>query len=218
MLHIILLWTISSSQNVCVNVTNHSMNNIQLSNCLCECYISFYEQYLALKLFMWMLHIILWTISSSQTVHVNVTYHSMNSNIKFSKCLCKCYISFYEQYPAHKLFMWMLHIIQRTTISSSQNVCANVTYHSMWRLRYMNNIQFSNCLCKCYISFYEQYPALKLFMWVLHISSKEQHQVLRMFMCECYIPFNEQYPVLKMFVCVDASLHDSLQKKKKKLG
>jgi hypothetical protein len=44
----------------------------------------------------------------------------------------------------------------------------------------MNNIQFSKCLCKCYIS------------------------------------FNEQYPVLKIFVCVDASLHDSLQNKKKK--
>jgi hypothetical protein len=173
---------------------------------------------------MWMLHIILWTISSSQTVHVNVTYHSMNSNIKFSKCLCKCYISFYEQYPAHKLFMWMLHIIQRTTISSSQNVCANVTYHSMWRLRYMNNIQFSNCLCKCYISFYEQYPALKLFMWVLHIiqrtiSSSQNvyvnvtyHSTMSNIqfsncLCECYIYHPKNNIKFLECLCVNVTYH-----------
>jgi hypothetical protein len=154
---------------------------------------------------MWMLHIIQWTISSSQIVYVNVTsfyaqysvlkmfmqrLRSMN-NIQFSNCLCKCYISFYEQYSALKLFMWMLHIIL-WTISSSQN-----------------------CLCECYISFYEkQYPVLKMFMWKLDIilwsisSSQIVMWMLHIVLCTIFssqnvyvkITFYEQYQVLKMFM------------------
>jgi hypothetical protein len=118
-LHIIL-WTISKSQIVYVNVTHHSMSNIKVSNCLCECYPSFY----------------------------------MN-NIKVSNCYCECYIYHsMNNIPFSNYLRKMLPIIL-WTISKSQIVYAH---------HYMNSIKVSNCLCKCCTSLYEQHQVLKLFM------------------------------------------------------
>jgi hypothetical protein len=155
--------TISSSQNAFVNVTHHSMNNIKFSNCLCECY----------------------SLSSSQNVYVNVTHKSMN-NIKFSNCLCECCgltIS-----SSQNVYVNVTHNLW--TISSSQFVHVNdtysmnnnilyqvklfilwmlhITYHSMKEKPWQYQV-FSNCLCKCYTSFYEQYQVLKLIVRMLHV-------------------------------------------------
>jgi hypothetical protein len=86
--------------------------------------------------------------SNSPNVYVNVTWYSLvEDGIKFSKCLCECYmIFFYRRWnQILQMFMWMLHdILLQKMESNSQNVYVNVT---------------------CY-SFIES--SCQMFMWMLH--------------------------------------------------
>jgi hypothetical protein len=75
---------------------------------------------------MWMLHDYSMTLSSSQMVYVNVTWLFYDF-IKFSNCLCECYMIILWLYQVLELFMWMLHDYSMT-LSSSQIVYVIVTY------------------------------------------------------------------------------------------
>jgi hypothetical protein len=122
-----LLYDLSSSQIVYVNVTWLFFGFIKFSNCLCECYMIILWLYQFILLFIWMLHDISLTLSSSQMVYVNIAwlfydfikfsnclcvcYMTILWLYQFFNCLCECYMTILWLYQVLKLFMWMLHMI-----------------------------------------------------------------------------------------------------------
>jgi hypothetical protein len=79
MLHGIIIYEFSSSEIVYVNVTRHY--------------------------YIYILHYI-FEFSSSQIVYVNVTWHNYTLILKFTNCLCKCYMAqLYTNSQVYKLFM-----------------------------------------------------------------------------------------------------------------
>jgi hypothetical protein len=138
---------------------------------ICECYIllSDYQNVyvnvtamvltwrfaIFLKMFMWMLHII---VKYSQNVHVNVT--SMFYN---------------ELETILKMFMWMLHLYVFMLVGNfSQNVYVNVT--SGWRLEIcecyivlLSDYQNVHMNVASMVLTWRFTILLKMFMWMLHL-------------------------------------------------
>jgi hypothetical protein len=90
-------------------------------------------------MFMWMLHEVIWKISTRGKVYVNVTW-DCSKDVNSGKCLCKCYMALFKIYLVGKMFY------------------VNVTWDC---LKYMDS---GKCLCECYMSLFERYQKWKMFM------------------------------------------------------
>jgi hypothetical protein len=143
---------------------------MNFSDCLSKCYIIILHlNYELFRLFIGMLHrcfaLELWT---SQIVYVNVTSLFWIHIMKFSDCLCKCYIIILHlNYELLRLFIQMLHPWK---FSDCLCKCYIIILHLNYEIlrlfiQMLHPWKFSDCLCKCYIIILHlNYQLLRLFI------------------------------------------------------
>jgi hypothetical protein len=175
MAFVINYFSLSSFENVYVNVTCCFSIIFQVWKCLCECYMLFlFSQ--VLKMFMWMLHDVLnKTASHSQFLKMIMwMLHVASHSLKFSKCLCECYIMF-ETRLLLILKFWK---------------CLCECYSVFVIKLLLIIVKFPKCLCKCYMAFVINYFSLSSFENVyVNVTCCSYSLKFWKCLCECYMMF-----------------------------
>jgi hypothetical protein len=146
-----------------VNLTKNLwdiVEEFELTNCLCKCYMKSVRYSLSYKMFMWMLHeiceiyswvtkclcecymksvrYIVWVTKClcecyMKSVNLTKNLWDIVEEFELTNCLCKCYMKSVRYSLSYKIFMWMLH-----------EICEIYNWRSWVKKMFM---------CECYMKF-----------------------------------------------------------------